>query len=232
MKIGLICAMDKEAKLLLEKMENKVTERVSGMEFTTGTFLGCPVVLSVCGIGKVNAAMGTQTLILRYAPDCIINTGVAGGIGGDLHLLDTVLATELAHHDFDTSPIGDPYGYVYGADCVRMPTDNALCEKLTAAAESIGMELKRGLIVSGDQFIASKAQIDAIHSHYADAIASEMEGAAVGQVCTINKVPFAVLRAISDGGNDEAKMDYPQFVLHAVDRFVALMTAFFSALGK
>ena len=104
----------------------------------------------------------------------------------------------------------------------------ALCAALADAAARAGIEVRRGLVASGDQFIASAEQIARIRAHF-DAQAAEMEGGAIGQVCTANGVPFAVLRAISDGGNEEAKMSYPQFVQRASERSVRILMEYLQA---
>ena len=228
MKIGIIGAMEKEIEALRADMTEKTTCVISGMRFDEGKLCGRDVVLAVAGIGKVNAAMCTQTMILTYAPNVILNTGVAGGIGKGLRVMDVVVATAVAQHDLDTTAFGDPMGLIPGLNVVEMPCDETVCRDVIAAADSIGVEPKRGLVVSGDQFIASKEKIDGIKAHF-DALAAEMEGASIGQVCSVNKVPFAVIRAISDGGNEEAGMDYPQFVKLAAARSVQLVEEYLRA---
>lgn len=225
MKIGLIGAMTVEVEALRDRMEGARRTEVSGMEFWEGTLCGRDVVLAVAGIGKVNAAMCAQTMILLFKPDAILNTGVAGGIGSGVKIMDVVVATAVAQHDMDTSALGDPVGLIPGLDAVEMRCDAALCDRACAAARSVGVEPVRGLIVSGDQFIGSQQQIDRIRAHF-DARAAEMEGAAIGQVCAINGVPFTVIRAISDGGDDKAQMDYPQFVKIAAARSVRIVEEF------
>ena len=225
MKIGIIGAMMVEVEALRERMEGARTQTISGMAFTEGKLCGCDAVVAVAGVGKVSAAMCAQTMILRYAPQAIINTGVAGGIGQGLSVCDVVVATAVAQHDMDTSPFGDPVGLISALNQVEIPCDEGLCKALCAAAQRVGIEPKRGLVVSGDQFIASSEQIARIRQHF-DALATEMEGAAIGQVCALNHLPFAVVRAISDGGNEEAHMSYPQFVKIAAARSVEILEAF------
>ena len=225
MKIGIIGAMDVEVEALRGQVEGTRTEVVSGMRFDEGRLLGHDLVVAEAGVGKVAAAMCAQTMVLRSHPDLMINTGVAGGIGKGLQVLDVVLATAVVQHDMDPSPLGDPVGFLPAIEKIEMPCDEALCESLQAAAARAGIAVKRGLVATGDQFIASKEQIARIHAHF-DALAAEMEGGAIGQVCTANGVPFAVLRAISDGGNEEAKMSYPKFVDLASQRSLAILMEF------
>ena len=230
MKIGLIGAMTVEVEALKEKTENKRISVISGVDYVEGTLCGKDVVLAVAGVGKVNAGICAQTMILKFQPDVIINTGVAGGIGKQVKILDVVVATSVAQHDMDTSPLGDPVGFITGINKVTMDCDADTCDRLCAAAESCDVAPIRGMIVSGDQFIGSKEQIDKIRKSF-DAMAVEMEGGAIGQVCTMNGgVPFAVVRAISDGGDDEANMNYPQFVKIACAKSVEIICAYLTNL--
>lgn len=230
MKIGLIGAMTVEVEALKERTENKRVRVISGVEYVEGTLCGKDVVLAVAGVGKVNAGVCAQTMILTFQPDVIINTGVAGGIGSGVKILDVVVATQVAQHDMDTSPLGDPVGFITGINKVTMDCDTDTCDRLCAATEACGVTPYRGLIVSGDQFIGSQEQITKIRASF-DAMACEMEGGAIGQVCTMNGgVPFAVVRAISDGGDDEANMNYPQFVKIACARSVEIICNYLTNL--
>lgn len=225
MKIGIIGAMKVEVNALKEKLNHKQSSVISGMEFCVGGYGKHEVITAVAGIGKVNAAMCAQTMILTYKPDVIINTGVAGGIGKGLKVMDVVVATQVVQHDMDTSPAGDPVGLISGLNLVHIPCDEGMRLSLCAAAQRAGVTPHEGLIASGDQFIASTQQIERITKHF-DAIAAEMEGAAIGQVCAINRVPFAVVRAISDGGDEAATMSYPQFVELAAAKSVEILVNF------
>ena len=138
MKIGIIGAMEKEIEALRADMTEKTTRVISGMRFDEGKLCGRDVVLAVAGIGKVNAAMCTQTMILTYAPNVILNTGVAGGIGKGLRVMDVVVATAVAQHDLDTTAFGDPMGLIPGLNVVEMPCDETVCRDVIAAAERIG----------------------------------------------------------------------------------------------
>ena len=212
MKIGIIGAMDVEVETLRSRMEGATLETVSGMQFAQGRLAGCDAVVAVAGVGKVSAAMCAQTLILRYQPDAVINTGVAGGIGPDLKVLDVVLATAVVQHDMDTSPIGDPVGYVSKIGLVEIPCDPGLREKLLAAAANVpGLRVHTGVIATGDQFICDEQTRQRIH-HRFQAKAVEMEGAAVAHACYMHGVPCGVIRSISDQANGASTMDYPSFV--------------------
>ena len=223
--IGIIAAMDVEMKSLRSYMENTETEVISGIRFVRGTLEGKDVVTAVCGIGKVFAALCAQTMILHYQPKCIINTGVAGTLTDALTIGSIAVSTAVVQHDMDTSPLGDPVGLISGINKVEIPADRLLSGQLSACAKVMGVKTASGVIASGDQFVAS-AERKAFIAERFKAIACEMEGAAVGQVCYVNKVPFCVLRAISDSADGSSHMDYPTFVQMAAEQSVALLRRF------
>ena len=225
-KYGIIAAMKIEAELIIAAMEETKTETVGSIEFTLGKLrrenphaggevAEADVIVAVCGIGKVFAAMCAQTMIVKYAPDYIINTGVAGTLSHEIGIGDVVIASGVVEHDMDTSPLGDPVGWISGLDLIEMPCSDRLVmsELRNAAAEVLaetGNHYIHGLIASGDRFVADDATKKQIIERFG-AVACEMEGGAVGQVCTANKVPFAVIRAISDDADGGAVEDYPAF---------------------
>ena len=223
--IGIIAAMDVEMKSLRSYMENTETEVISGIRFVRGTLEGRDVVTAVCGIGKVFAALCAQTMILHYQPQCIINTGVAGTLTDALTIGSIAVSSAVVQHDMDTSPLGDPVGLISGINKVELPADRLLTGQLSACAKVMGIKTATGVIASGDQFVASPGRKTFITDTFS-AIACEMEGAAVGQVCYVNKVPFCVLRAISDSADGSSHMDYPTFVQMAAEQSVALMRRF------
>ena len=223
--IGIIAAMDVEMKSLRSYMENTETEVISGIRFVRGTLEGKDVVTAVCGIGKVFAALCAQTMILHYQPQCIINTGVAGTLTDALTIGSIAVSSAVVQHDMDTSPLGDPVGLISGINKVELPADRLLTGQLSACAKVMGIKTATGVIASGDQFVASVERKAFIVEHF-KAIACEMEGAAVGQVCYVNKIPFCVLRAISDSADGSSHMDYPTFVQMAAEQSVALLRRF------
>ncbi len=221
-KIGVICAMQTEAEELVSAMENKETKTVGSMTFYTGRIGKKDVVLCVCGIGKVFAAMCAQTMILTFAPHCLINSGVAGSLTDELEILDVAVAENLVQHDMDTSPLGDPVGMISGINVVKLPADADLAGEICAAAKKLGFTTKKGKIASGDQFIATAGQKERIKAQF-DPIACEMEGGAIAQVAYVNRVPFACIRAISDSYSGKNEMDYPVFAAKAADRGAKLL---------
>ena len=228
--IGIIGAMQIEVEALCAAMENTVCETVGNMTFVLGDLQGKRVVCAKCGIGKVFAAMCAQTMILNYAPDCIVNSGVAGTLSESLSIGQIALAEQVVQHDMDTTPFGDPMGLISGINIVYIPTDPAVTDALAAAVAAEGVPHRRGTIASGDQFICQsevKARIKGnFEAEGKPVIACEMEGAAIGQVCYVNRVPYGILRAISDGGDEQAFTDYPTFLAAAAETATRVMLRF------
>ena len=223
--IGIICAMKIEADAIRASLTDTRTEVVSGVEFTFGKRYGKEIVLAVCGIGKVFAAICTEAMILRFAPTLILNSGVAGTLTEALSIGDIAIAKNLVQHDMDTSPLGDPVGLVSGINKIYFDADEAAVAAFAKATASVGANSVIGTIASGDQFMSDTAKKNAIRDRFG-AIACEMEGAAIAHVAYVNNVPFAVLRAISDSASGDAQMEYPKFVAMAAERSHAIIDAF------
>ena len=220
--VGVICAMEKEAARIRDALREPKETRVASLTFFEG-FLGeRRVILSVCGIGKVFAAICAQTLILHFHPDAIYNSGVAGSLSPALEILDVAVSTDLVQHDMDTSPLGDPVGLISGINRVSLPADETLRRGVLHAAEGLGIRALEGTVASGDQFIASPEKKAWIKSTF-DPIACEMEGAAIAQVAYVNRIPFCAIRAISDSFTGQNKMDYARFASEAAARGAALL---------
>jgi len=210
MKLGIIAAMKIEAELIEAAMRDIVRETCGSIEYCLGKIGNTDVVLAVCGIGKVFAAICAQTMIVKYAPDAIVNTGVGGTLTKKLSVGDVAVSSAMVQHDMDTSALGDPVGLISGPNIIEIPADAALAGKISDIVRGMGIGTVTGIIATGDQFIAKQEVKDRIVDTFG-AIACEMEGAAIGQVCYVNKVPFAVIRAISDDADGGACEDYPAF---------------------
>ena len=152
--IGIIGAMEIETAALAAAVQDKKIETVSGVTYTAGMLDGQQVVIATCGIGKVYAAICAQTMILRYHPSVIINTGVAGTMTPALGIGDVAVADKLCQHDMDTSAIGDPVGLVSGINRIYFEADGKTSRQLQACVEAAGAKTLCGTIASGDQFIA------------------------------------------------------------------------------
>jgi adenosylhomocysteine nucleosidase len=228
-RIAVVAAMAQELAALLTLLDHEHTERHAGRDFHLGALHGQPLVLVLCGIGKVAAAATTALLAARFGVSRIVFTGVAGGLHGDVRVGDLVLAGELLQHDMDARPLFARHEVPLTGKS-RFAVDAELTRQLGLAAEAVlrdpqaafGAEaadlgvtaprLHRGLVVSGDQFIASAGASQALRSALPDALAVEMEGAALAQVCHDLDLPFAVLRSVSDRADDSAHVDFLRFV--------------------
>ncbi|MDD6484411.1 MAG: 5'-methylthioadenosine/adenosylhomocysteine nucleosidase [Clostridiales bacterium] len=231
MKVGIIGALDFEVSALSALMTSHEVKTVSMVKYHTGTINDVPVVVAAAGVGKVNAAVCTQTMILKYNPDIVINVGVAGALEDELSIGDIAVAVSVAEHDMDTTPVGDEKGFISGIDRVYMDCDDEMTQLMYEAASKLDVKVIKGIIASGDQFIASREQRERIKREFG-AVAAEMEGASIGHVCTMSNKPFAVLRAISDSADDESKTDFPTFARAAAKNSVQVILYMLKNLNR
>ena len=222
--IGIIGAMDDEVRELISRLDERRTEKVSGIEFNIGKLYGKTVVVAKCGVGKVFAAICAEAMIIKYSPALVVNTGVGGALDKTLRPLDIVFADKLVQHDMDTSPIGDPVGLISGINRVYFETDKRARVILEESARKMDINYLVGTIATGDKFISDKADKDRIVSRFG-ASACEMEGGAIAHTAFVNGTPFMVVRAISDSADGEACMDYPTFLPVATRISTALTLA-------
>lgn len=228
--IGIIGALPREVEGLKEAMENVSVTKVSSIEFCSGTLSGIDMVVAEAGMGKVNAAVTAQTMILKYKPEFIVNIGVAGGLDKSLGIGDVVIADRTAEHDMDATPLGDELGYITGLNRVYMDCDREIVELLHECTEKMGINTIVGTIVSGDQFIYLDEQRKRLTEVF-NGVAAEMEGAAIGHVCAMNDVPFGVLRAISDSADSDSHMDYWTFCQMAANNSINIIKSLVCRLG-
>ncbi len=221
-KIGVICAMEKEAEEVRLRLTDPREVRGGALAFTEGRIGEKEVFVGLAGMGKVAAAVCAQSMIDAFRPDAVLNCGVAGCLTEKLGILDVALSTALVQHDMDTTALGDPPGFLSGPDIVEIPVDRTLLAAAERAAQSLGIRTVSGLIASGDQFIAEKAQKERILSLF-PAVACEMEGAAVAHAAYLNRVPALVLRAISDSYAGNNAMDFAAFTPRAAAQSAALV---------
>lgn len=220
MKIGIIGAMDIEIELLKKDLELRNTLNKASMEFYEGELIGKEVVLVRSGIGKVNAAVCTQILIDDFDIDEIIFTGVAGAVDPTLDVGDIVISNEVAQHDIDVTGFGREYGEVPGLDRVFFAAEQRLVNLAKDAGEKVtadeDIKVLIGRILSGDQFIADREKVAWLEEIFAGCC-TEMEGAAVGQVCFLNAKPFVIIRSMSDKADGEANISFDEFAKIAAD---------------
>lgn len=222
-RIGIIGAMDEEIASLTEALTERKIRTVAGMDFYEGTLDGVDVVIVKCGVGKVNAASCAQILIDVFEVDQIINTGVAGSLDARIDIGDIVVSTEAVQHDLDVTALGFARGEIPYSDESVFPADEEMRRRAVRAVGVVAPEIKvfEGRVCSGDQFIASRAQKEAIVSEFGG-MCCEMEGAAIAQVCHLNGIPFVIIRAISDKADESEEMSYVEFEQNAAERCAAI----------
>ena len=209
--IGIIGALTEELEELISLLDGRESETVGGILFNTGLIYGKRVVIARCGVGKVFAAMCAEAMIIKYSPALIINTGVAGALSSGLKCTDIVIADTLCQHDMDTSPLGDPKGLVSGINKIYFESDARAVKILEKSAAALSQRAFVGRVASGDKFVADREEKKRIANTF-NALACEMEGAAIAQTAYVNNVPFAVIRAISDSADGDAGLDYTEFL--------------------
>lgn len=215
--IAIIGAMPSELADIRRILGEGEVRRISGFDLYINTYNGKTVVSVCCGIAKVNAAVCTQVLIDNFRPDCVINTGIAGGMNSAVKVCDIVISTEVLPHDLDLHFLKDypPYCGIFKAD-----------DKLISAAEKVcaeeGVKSFRGRIVSGEAFISDSA-VKADIQQRLDPYAVDMESAAVGHCCFLNGMPYVSVRCISDNADDEGAMSFDEFEKIAAKRVAEIV---------
>lgn len=230
-KIGIIGAMELEVETLKATMtvNNKLTK--AGMEFYEGTLGSANVVVVRSGIGKVNAAICVQILADIFRVTHVINTGIAGSLNAALDIGDILISRDVIHHDMDVTIFGYAPGEVPQMGTREFPADENMVRLAAAACEQLNptVHTMTGRVVSGDQFISSKdVKTRLIETFQGDC--AEMEGAAIAHAAYLNKIPFVIIRAISDKADDSAEMDYPTFERQAAHNCALLTQKFVEML--
>lgn len=223
--IGIIGAMDTEVDNIKTQVKNKALSTVAGVDFVCGFIDDVNVCVAKCSPGKVNAALCTQAMIDNFDIDMIINVGVACSLSEDVIIKNVVIASDVCEYDIDITALGEPKGFINGLNVIKVKTDSKISEQLARIAINHGEKIHRGTIASGDTFIANNELKKTLSTEFG-AICGEMEGGAIGHTCAANNVPFAVLRSISDGGNENAQLDYPTFKKIAAEISTAIILEF------
>ena len=211
MRVGIIGAMEEEVKELRSKMTNIESVNKCGITLYHGTLDGVDVVLLLCGIGKVAAAVGTTLLIDQYNPDLIINTGSAGGLSSDLNVGDVVISTDVRYHDVDVTLFGYEYGQLPKMPAGFTPDAELITLAKTAASKIDNLNITDGLIITGDSFIHNPEVVNNIKAKLPPMKATEMEAAAIAQVCHMSGKKFLIIRSISDVPGKESKQSFEEF---------------------
>jgi adenosylhomocysteine nucleosidase len=226
--IGIICAMQIEADGIIALSQNISTTSIAEMNFTTGTLFDKDIVIVVCGVGKVNAAMCTFAMIEKFKPDVVINSGVAGAVSPLVTIGDLVVAEKSVEHDMNTTALGDKQGEVSfpNGTVMYFECDKKVCDALYKSCCTIpDTHCERGVVASGDIFVSDRNQRLKINERF-NALACEMEGAAIGHVCYRCNIPYGIIRAISDDLDENKGMDFMKFTELASQKTVAAMSEF------
>ena len=212
-RYGIIGAMSEEVERLLDAMNETDCQKIGGTEFHVGVLSGKKVIVAECGIGKVNAAMCAQTMITHFGATAIINTGVAGTLSADVGIGNIVISTETVQHDYDYTEMGYAPGEIPNVGSVMIKADDRLRESAAKAISktSFGTKVFQGRVCTGDQFIAGEEEMKKITDVFGG-LCCEMEGGSIAQVCYLNKVPFVIVRAISDDVDGGGPADFEKFM--------------------
>ena len=206
--IGIIGAMEEEVTILKRKLNDMNEINIAHVKFYVGKLNHKEVVLTQSGIGKVNASISTTLLIEKFNPEVVINTGSAGALDQTLSIGDILVSNHVLYN-------ATAFGYEYG-QIPQMPktytTDPTLLKKTMHVLEQQQLNGKVGMIVSGDSFIGSSEQRQKIKQQFPEAMAVEMEATAIAQTCYQFKVPFIVIRAVSDLANGKADISFEEFL--------------------
>ncbi|KHL95458.1 MTA/SAH nucleosidase [Paenibacillus sp. IHB B 3415] len=227
--LGLIGAMDEEIMLLLEGMENRQTTVKAGITFHSGTVFGKTAVLCKSGVGKVNAAVTTQILLDSFGVSRVLFTGVAGAVHPDLNIGDIVISSQCIQHDMDVTALGYARGVIPYQETSSFPADPQLVKLAEQACRELKQKSVTGIVLSGDQFIASKDTVTVLREQL-DGACAEMEGAAVAQVCNMNGTPFVIIRSMSDKADGSAHVNYREFTVTAAERSHAILEYMLKAM--
>ena len=220
--IAVIAALDEEIKAITSIMEEVEMFEKSGLQFYKGILMKHELLVMQSGVGKGNASMATTILLENFVVDRVINIGTAGGLKKEQQVLDAIISERVVQHDFDTSAVDGEEGIGLYFDA-----DQDLAELCVQALLTLDVRVYRGLIASGDQFIARDEQLKILEERFPEAICAEMEAGAIAQICTHYHVPFVVLRSLSDvAHNKDSHMDFLTYVVQASKRSAAFCKEF------
>jgi len=232
MKIGIIIAMDIEYRKMLDIFEDCGTRATEGLD--EGIIEGHHIVLAHCGIGKVNAALGTLELIHQHHPDVVLSTGLAGGIGAGLQVNDIVVGRQTVYHDVWCGS-GNSYGQVQGMPA-RYDGDPRLVETGLAVGRlpENRHRIQDGLVCTGDVFVTDGETVGKIKRHFPEGVACDMESAAIAQACHKEGVPFMSIRVISDtpGNTVSHQQQWEDFLASMSDKSFRFMRQYLSLVGR
>lgn len=224
--IGIIAAMNEEVEAIKKIMTDISVKRIYELEFITGKINENEVVLVKCGVGKVNAARTTQILLNNFDVEYVINVGTAGSLNENIEIGDVVVGEKLVQHDFDITAGGREKGYITDVG-KYFYSDKSLVEKTKKVIAEMNENFNAfiGTIATGDIFVQDIKVKDGIKKEF-DADCAEMEGAAIAQVCTLDNIPFIVIRSISDKPNGNNAIDFEKYLELACERYTKFIDIF------
>ena len=214
MKIAILGAMPEEIEPLLKELNPKKIEFANN-KFYFAEFANHELIIAYSKIGKVNSALTATLMIEKFGAEKLIFTGVAGALKDGFKIGDLLYATKVVQHDLDITAFGHPFGFVPESP-IFVETDENLNKIAVSVAKELGINLKNGIVASGDQFICDEERKSWIERTF-DASAVEMEGASVAQVCHALHTPFFMLRAISDEAGSKAEFDFDEFMVKSAE---------------
>lgn len=215
MKIGIILALNKELELFTRQLCDFRKQTIAGQTFYIGCWQQHELTIIVSGMGKVNAAISTTHLINRYTPDLIINIGISGGLDNSLQIGDFILGSDIVYHDVWC---GRP-------NLIGQVQDLPLFYHSDASSIAKLSDLRSGLLCCGDQFITSVAELQKIKNNFPQALAVDMESAAIAQTCYLHKMPLLCIRQISDTpGVEHHAEQYEAFWQNAPTNSIKMLT--------
>ncbi|MBQ7270563.1 MAG: 5'-methylthioadenosine/adenosylhomocysteine nucleosidase [Campylobacter sp.] len=214
MKIAILGAMPEEIEPLLKELNPKKIEFANN-KFYFANFANHELIIAYSKIGKVNSALTATLMIEKFGAEKLLFTGVAGALKNGFKIGDLLYATKVVQHDLDITAFGHPYGFVPESP-IFVETDENLNKIAVGVAANLGINLKNGIVASGDQFVCDEERKSWIEQTF-DASAVEMEGASVAQVCHALHTPFFMLRAISDEAGSKAEFDFDEFMVKSAE---------------
>ncbi|SFD11176.1 5'-methylthioadenosine/S-adenosylhomocysteine nucleosidase [Pseudoalteromonas denitrificans] len=230
MKIGIIGAMEPEIAILKGAMQQSKITQKAGFTFYEGILAGQNIILVQSGIGKVASCIATTLLIELFSPDCVVNTGSAGGFEPSLNIGDLVISSEVRHHDVDVTAFGYEMGQV-----PNMPAGFSAHPALIDAATEVISQMQdiktmTGLICTGDSFMCDPIRIEKTRSQFPNMLAVEMEGASIAQTCHQLEIPFVVIRSLSDIAGKESPESFDSYLVKASENSSKMVIALLEKL--
>ena len=220
---GIIGALEEETSMLKKDMEIKNSCVIAGCEFVSGVLNGRDIVITRCGMGKVNAAACTAAMISSYSPDIIISTGVGGSLDDSISVFDIMIATDVVQHDYDLTSLGYPPAQVDRFDSPYFVCDKKISNAIKKSAEQLGYTSHFARFATGDRFIDLPEDKNRLAEAFGARVC-DMETGAIAQVCALHGVRFAGIRTISDSSSGESSAaQFQKFLSQAAAHSVSIV---------